>query len=201
MDREERPNAIRRVYGRGLLDGLALAGIENPRDYMNTNKLLEAERSLNGMATKVLNAVPIGEAWTPGQICGELKRIGGNPDMRVITGCLNTLKTQGLIKEPEAGTFQRVKITIRTPAVKLVRDEPAPAAAPATPAQAEADTMDKIGAIAAGLRALAHQANQIADQIDTVAVEVEERFEKERASSAGLRELQSVLRKSLGVSA
>lgn len=53
---------------------------------MNEARIHRAERSLNGMAAKVLNAVPIQEPWSKAQIVAEMRRVGSNCEVNVVEG-------------------------------------------------------------------------------------------------------------------
>ena len=62
---------------------------------------------------KVYDAVPMSEAWDHSQIIGELRRVGHSMrDMSVVLGCLDTLRRQGLVNEPQKGFFSRVQIRV-----------------------------------------------------------------------------------------
>lgn len=98
----------RASYGRGVIEGLRMAGVPNPGDFMNAQKLARIESGLNSIAKKVLEAVPISEPWTKSQIVAEMRRAGSQVDMRVLEGCLSTLADSGPIKEPTRGSFVRV---------------------------------------------------------------------------------------------
>lgn len=62
---------------------------------------------------------------------------------------------------------------------------------PAPPAKS---TMEKLADIAESLRKLSHAANTIANDIDTIALEVEEGNGAERKELAKLRQLRDLLR-------
>lgn len=205
----------RAAYGRGLYEGLRLAGINNPEVFMNESKMLQKEEGLNGMAKKVLDAVPIQESWTKQQIAAEMRRAGSNAGVDVIESCLNTLRGRGLVKEPERGAFTRCEAKKPTPVQKsestvaiisgeelmrqkgwLKTNEPKkePMQAIQTKPQNEKssanDTMTKIASIAENLR-------KKADELDGIAIEYEERMQAIQRDTEKLRQLQTLL-KSLG---
>lgn len=80
---------LRGAYGRGYHDAIAAIGKEN--DLSSNAKLATAEQALNGAAQKILEAVPLAEAWSPSQIYGELRRAGKNIGMDVVRGSLARL--------------------------------------------------------------------------------------------------------------
>lgn len=113
-DGEEHKQQVRasprahRIYGRGLFDGLRMAGVTDVEAFMNQAKLERASDGLNGMARKVLDAVPIAERWTRHAIVSEMHRATGcSPDLRVVEGCLAQLQDKGLITQTPQG-FARV---------------------------------------------------------------------------------------------
>lgn len=66
---------------------------------MNQERYNRLLKQLSGTAEKVYSAVPQNEDWTIRQIITEMKRLTGtNPDYSIVQGCLNTLTTDGLIR-------------------------------------------------------------------------------------------------------
>lgn len=186
---------LRSVYGRGLRDGMKKAEEE-----MNQSKIDRAESGLNSMARKVLDAVPIQEAWTTSDVVGEMRRQGQNVDFRVVAGCLNTLCDQRLVREPTKGQFIRVQ---SKPILKAVQDVkpstiPATSSQPAEPAgttgTSQKDTLAKIADLSTGLRTLAAGLTSAAKQLDDVAIEVEERIQKSGEDGEQLRQLRALLK-------
>ena len=188
----------RASYGRGVIEGLRMAGIENPGDFMNANKLARIESGLNSMAKKVLEAVPIQECWTKSQIGVELRRLGCGAARDVIDGCLSTLADNGLIKEPERGSFIRVgaRQPISTPAPKeptpvtsstrTTANEP-PATSTSTSTSTSADTLTRLANLGALLR-------RAADECDAIALEAEARIQAAGKEGENLRKLQALLK-------
>jgi len=165
---------------------------------MNATKAERLESNLNAMAAKVLAAVPIAEAWTVNEICGELRRQGGNHDLRIVQGTLNGLVDQGLVKET-GNTYRRVKPREK---VALAPAQAAPAAepqeAPQAPASAPADTLTKLANLSRSLRDLSAAITVAAADLDDLALEVEERIATASEGDQKLRQLQTLL-KSIGV--
>lgn len=177
----------RATYGRGICEGLRMAGIANPGAFMNANKMARIESGLNTMAVKVLEAVPLQEAWNKAQIVGELHRTGCGAGRDVVDGCLTTLKDRGAIKEPKPGHYQRV--AVRQP---VSANDPAPVATvhtlqPAAPAPSSDDTLSRFANLGALLR-------RAADECDSLALEVEERVKDAGKDGAKLRQLQAILK-------
>lgn len=107
MGEPDDKGASRRCYGKGLFAGLSLAGIENPKEFMNAIKFRDIENGLTGIARKVYMAIPIGEAWERKQIAAELFRAGVKIESRAIDGCLLSLIESGIVRE-ERGSYRRV---------------------------------------------------------------------------------------------
>lgn len=185
----------RSAYGRGLFDGLRIAGVGNPGDFMNEAKLTRMESGLNTMAKKVLDAVPIQEQWPKEKIVAELRRTGCNAGINIIEGCLDSLRGSGLIAEPDRGQFVRkaAKPKITHQELKIVPSishssgtEPTPAVTPAV----KADPFSRIAAMAGNLRTMA------AD-LEAVACDVEEMLQTVHKDTEKMRQLQALL-KSIG---
>lgn len=194
------PNSLRKIYGRGLYDGLRKAGIENPGEFMNAIKMQEAEKALNGIAKKVYDTIPIQASWRLHEIMKELSRSGSTPDIKVVQGCLSMIKEKGLIKETQTGYFQRLPIrSVEKPSgsvrelFKDILEEKDMKPLVKKPQE----PLDKIAAIGRQLREFSVSAKQIADEIDTVAIEVEERIQKTQKENESLLQLKQLL-KSIG---
>ena len=65
---------------------------------MNEKKLAAAVRGLNATEAKVLDCVPLQDAWSPSQIHQELYRQGKSVAFDVVAACLHALSEYGLIK-------------------------------------------------------------------------------------------------------
>jgi hypothetical protein len=195
----EEQKTIRRIFGRGVLAGLKMAGITNPGDVMNSAKLEEAERSLNAMATKVLNACPLQEPWKLHQIMGEMSRNGQNPDKAVVEGCMTTLKHKGLVREAPPGHYIRVSAKPRTtPAQGAQPPEEAPtrevAAVPPVLDVLPVDPLERLMALAGGMRKLSAQIAMLADEADNIVLAIEEKQQTDTAAMAKLRQFQAMIR-------
>lgn len=160
---------------------------------MNASKIARMESGLNGMAKKVLAAVPMQEAWTLAQINFELRRVGTRADQDVIEGCLGTLTGNGLVKQPSRGTFIRVTAPPKEPQTTKVNTvqhlEPRPTTKTLTVKHAPQppDTLTRLVSVAASLR-------ELADEIDSLALDVEERVQVAGKDGEKLRQLQSLLK-------
>lgn len=153
---------------------------------MNAQKMARLEGGLNGLAKKVLAAVPMQEAWSAQKISTELRRSGGSYDLSVITGCLNTLADSGIIKEPATGSFIRPAVRESITTTK----EEAPMATNVrtiAPAEPEQDSMTRFANVAKGLR-------RLADEVELIALADAERTQKAEKDTENLRQLQALLK-------
>lgn len=165
---------------------------------MNVSKFEQAHRGLSSIAKKVFESVPISEAWNAPAISAEMRRLGsGGADSRVVLGCLNTLIESGLVKEVSKGTFQRIEIRERAePVVTSKPMEPSPMSIRAIqPVVVQAVTqsvtpIDRLSKFAIRLR-------ELANDMETAALELAEQAEKNDAETSKMRQLQQLL-KSLG---
>ena len=186
----------RMSFGRGVMEGLRMAGVQNPGDVMNAAKLARIESGLNSMAKKVLAAVPIQTPWSKEQIVSELRRAGATVDRAVVDGCLITLCERGVVKEPSRGTFVRVIARLITSATEEIQNVPnttatRPATAALQPqavaaAPARDDSLSRLANVAALLR-------PAADEIDGIALDVETRVQAAGKEGETLRQLKALL--------
>lgn len=194
-------SSIRRAYGRGYFD--AIQKIESERqDSMNPARMEEATKSLSGIAKHVLDATPKMEVWTTQQICTEIRRAGRNIETTIVMGCLGTLVRQGLVQEKPSGHFIRVmpKQKAPPPPTLQVVQAPVPEAAEQPASQAAATpqrddgTLAKLAELSNALRASAESLENFANDLDDVAIEVEERIQKINADSEKLSQLRALLK-------
>ena len=160
-------------------------GKENRYSIMNSQRAQQIEDGLSGIARKVLDAVPKTDAWAAAAILGEIKRATGSSyEMKLINGCLESLKHSGLVREPKQGQWIRAPVKeahvldakkILAPAEK-VADEQKPAG-----------SMDRLADVANQLRILAHV-------VEEIACDIEQGMQHANEKTAKLRQLQELLR-------
>lgn len=169
---------------------------------MNEAKAARVESGLNGIARKVLDVVPLAEAWLPQQIVGELARAtGSNPDFRVVQGCLARLVDQGLVRRVDGARFQRVRPRVSLKPSKEPDTVPPSATKPdnappsnATPIARVDSPLDRLAVMAGALREQAQRLNAMADVIEAVALDYEAQLQRTGSDSAKLRQLQALLK-------
>lgn len=164
------------------------------------SRLVSIERGLNGIARKVLEAVPIAEAWTQQQVMAEMKRLHGTAQaFDVVQGSLSHLAEVGLVKHT-AGLYQRVAVKRTLTTVQSMAREAfdgadeggvdIDAAHKNSPPLSPIDKLANLGATAREMsRALA----RLADEIDAAAIEVDEQVKEAGAGSEKLRQLRELL--------
>lgn len=145
---------------------------------MSSARMRAIEAGQTSIAKKVLSSVPIQESWTARQIVSDIARSGSRPDPHIVEGCLNTLCDSGLVREHPRGYFQRIK----------PKEEKAVSIA-ATSAQSKEpiDPLTKLSTVASILRSLANE-------IEDVALAIEERQTATTEEIAKLRQLKALLR-------
>lgn len=156
---------------------------------MNPARLDELERGLNGVAKRVLSAVPVQESWSALEIFSELRRVGSHMERRMVDGCLGKMVRDGIVKEPSPGHFMR---TPRRQPPKPTK-EPAPMAQAAVPKQ-PADVLDKLATMSSSLRAIAGQISLLATSMDDLALDIEADRNRAQAETTKFRQLQALLR-------
>lgn len=151
------------------------------------------ERGLTVVAARVLDAVPIQEAWSATQVHNELVRQGRpRMDLRVLHGCLASLKESGLVKEPARGAFSRIAVRLQPP--RLVQEEPVMATPVPILAPVPTDPLPQLGILAESLRKQARTLLDCADAIDSAALLADERIKDASRGGEKLRELQKLLK-------
>lgn len=162
---------------------------------MTPDKRDRIEQALNGVAKKVLDAVPALEAWPLNNIIAEMRRQGSaNPDYTVVQGSIAKLRALGLIREPEAGRYQLVTVKQRSaPVVSIAEASSARQAEPA-PAAKTASPLDRLASLAEHLRALQATVGAMAQAVEEAALEVQTELDAAAAGGQKLRQLQELLR-------
>ena len=174
---------------------------------MNPTRQQALINGLSSVAKRVFGSVPITEPWTVQQIYGELTRTGFSGDKRTVGGCLASLIATGLITEGPSGKFRRVAVKplTKTPAAVAVAaatkelDMASQTTAALKPALIKnpAPHIDKLAMISNQARSIAEQIKELASNIETAAIEIDEQIKQGTEETAKLKQLQQLL-KSLG---
>ncbi len=160
-----------------------------------------AYREQSPAAQKVYSAVPDGQFWPIPKIAAEMKRLGQNPEISHVAGCLGTLLHVGLVTEQLRGHFSKAEI--KEP-VKLFERLKTVAAQPkeenmktATQPVSKKTPLEILGDISSRAIALSDMVKKFAADIENAAIEIQQQIETGDEETAKLRQLQSLL-KSLG---
>lgn len=178
----------RSIYAAGYYAGLKAA---EQGDDMNAVK---ADRLINGLTTiasHVYEAVPIGEEWTLTQIMHEIGRKGKRLDLDKVSGCLDSLRSQGLIKEPKKGSFKRVDFSkpVTLKAVESPVIEPKE--------QSVRSPIDILSDLTNQADNLIQEANKFKMMTEKAALELEELMQEKSEEAKKLGQLKALL-KSIG---
>lgn len=162
---------------------------------ISQTRFKQVHNTLNAPVKKVYEAVPASEAWTSTQIIGEVSRLGYSMrDSKAIIGCLDTLKRQGLIQEPERGSFIRIEVKEITTLDKFLDEtkEKTMAAKPVT--QIKQTNLDRLISLSEKANGLAAQMKAMATELENVALEIEAEIQENTASAQKLKQLQELLK-------
>ena len=151
--------------------------------------------TLNAPVKKVYEAVPVSEAWTSTQIIAEISRLGYSMrDSKAIIGCLDTLKRQGLIQEPERGTFVRVEVKAIETYVKFMEETKEKIMATKPVTQMKQTNLDRLINLSEKANGLAAQMKAMATELENVALEIEAEIQENSTSAQKLKQLQELLK-------
>ena len=152
--------------------------------------------TLNAPVKKVYEAVPVSEAWTSTQIIAEISRLGYSMrDSKAIIGCLDTLKRQGLIQEPERGSFIRIEVKETTTFDKFIEETKEKTMATSKPVtQIKQSNLDRLISLSEKANGLAAQMKAVATELENVALEIEAEIQENSTSAQKLKQLQELLK-------
>lgn len=144
----------------------------------------------SSIAQKAFQYVPIGEDWTPNQIAGALHQATGSRiDVHILRGCLATMVDAGLVRTTAIGTYQRAAVSTPAPIAqpkKTEKAKPEMTIAAKTEKPAES-AIDLLAGIARKLR-------DVANDIETAALAIEEGKAQTDQEAAKFKQLQALLK-------
>ena len=163
---------------------------------ISQTRFKQVHNTLNAPVKKVYEAVPASEAWTSTQIIGEISRLGYSMrDSKAIIGCLDTLKRQGLIQEPERGSFIRVEVKETTTFDKFIEETKEKTMATSKPVtQIKQSNLDRLINLSEKANGLAAQMKSMATELENVALEIEAEIQENSTSAQKLKQLQELLK-------
>lgn len=171
--------------------------------------------SLNGVAAKVLGAMPFAAPVPIAAICSELFRNGSRVDFNVVQGCVSALVSSGHAKESPPGYFARTTVSSADEpeakgTLRVVHPQPEPTMTlPAHVAKGitethtpehitEREPLRDIGALAQRLREQGRSLIMWAEDLERLGLEYEGRVEAAGKGNEQLAQLRKLLQ-NLGV--
>jgi hypothetical protein len=163
---------------------------------ISQTRFKQVHNTLNAPVKKVYEAVPASEAWTSTQIIAEISRLGYSMrDSKAIIGCLDTLKRQGLIQEPERGSFIRIEVKETTTFDKFIEETKEKTMATSKPVtQIKQSNLDRLISLSEKANGLAAQMKAMATELENVALEIEAEIQENSTSAQKLKQLQELLK-------
>lgn len=159
---------------------------------MTPAKYQSALSAQSAIAKKVLEMVPIQQAWSRNEIASHLRRVTkSSPDVAVLDGCLVRLKDAGLIRERSVGLYQRVEIREREVLHVAAEIKGDPQKAVDEPAKSPIDILSSLSERA---RSMATAMIVLASDIETAALTIEQGNAESNANLDKLRQLQALLK-------
>jgi hypothetical protein len=149
---------------------------------MNPSRMRALEASQTSIARKVLDCVPLREWWHSTDIERELYRQGVRPGIRIVEGCLASLRDQGLIREAQNNRYQRVEAKEEKVVPIAQNKQPAPAQDPEDQSPF------------AKLCRIAHVLRTVATEIDDLALELHNHQTSNDEELKKLQQLKTILR-------
>ena len=156
---------------------------------LNQAKFASIFNGLSSVVKKTYESVPIQTQWDSSQIHSDLMRQGAANDLKTTIGCLNTLVSSGLVKEPVRGSFLRVEVKAKT-AKQESHDI-------YTQSLKEKGPMDLLISLSVKTKKISEMLSDLSKEIEDAALFIEEKMTTESEESKKLKQLQSIL-KSLG---
>ncbi|PQV50991.1 hypothetical protein [Paraburkholderia sp. BL21I4N1] len=159
---------------------------------MTPAKYQSALNAQSAIAKKVLEMVPIQEAWSRNEIASNMRRVTkSSPDVAVLDGCIARLKDAGLIRERQTGLYQRVEIRER----EIIQVATAKAVESGSLAVESAKSpIDILSSLSERARQLATSIVMLASDIETAALTIEQGSAESNANLEKLRQLQALLK-------
>lgn len=173
---------------------------------MNAEKFNRILSVQTATARKVFDCVPIETSWSLTQIVAELARSGIRPGIKIVHGCLNCLKEDGLVKESSGQRFTRARpsqsVTQSAQIIDIARQEPplmlgsettSNNPSPATTAE-QPSPMSRLEILAVRLRGVGKDLLAVADEIDDCIIDLQQQSEGMLEKIEKAKQLQKLLK-------
>ncbi|MDR5802344.1 hypothetical protein [Caballeronia sp. LZ001] len=146
----------------------------------------------SAIAKKVLEMVPKQDAWSRNEIAMHLRRVTkSSPDVAVLDGCLLRLQEAGLVREKFKGRFQRVEVREKESMVTVAAKQIESSSAGSVPSHS---VLDILSALSGRARKLAGDLTELASDVETAALTIEQRQAQDSADLAKLRQFQALFK-------
>ena len=164
---------------------------------MSYSRFQQMLQSVPANARKLYDIIPIAEGWSYSQIHQEAQRRGLNMRSEVIMGAVGELKDAGLVQTAD-NLHRRTPHKPRPEPIITNKEATLAGSTDIKPIQTRPEDrlspFDKIAALATHLRKLADDASAIADDLDDVALAIEESAGGEAAAKAELARIRQVFK-------
>lgn len=159
---------------------------------MNASKRESILNNATAISKRVFDSVPISEPWTIMQIHNDMIRQGkGSNDLKMTSGCLNSLKDIKLITETSLGHFMQRKVTkVKEKNLKVVGNDREDISL----SNKKEKPIDKLFRAATSLKKLGIMLKEVAEDIETATLQFEEEGGENAKEFEKLKQLSSLLK-------
>ncbi len=184
-EKGDEPVQSQRLFEAGLYAGLKMAGVQNPKEFVNNSRLKQREKALSTIERKVLECVLPDVAREVGEVQIDLFNKGTKIEKNVTLGILHALKDSGLVRMD-----QKMFLRVELKDVGLLQTKQVP-----DPVGAEAEEpIDRMSRLAITARAMAEDLRRMASEIEEVAIAFEEKVASVQHGNAKLAQLRDLLK-------
>lgn len=148
-------------------------------------------------ARKVYDAVPMQDSWPISKIFGELARTGINLSYPTVSGCLDSLRKDGLIKESKDG-FRRAPVrqlaALADVAIpSTIKEVSMPASQNTAAPVSKHDPIEALGEVTQRLAAISAELQSLANAVTEAALDAQAKLEQNEESLKKFEQLRTVL--------
>lgn len=193
-ERESTPT--QRTFGRGLVEGLKIAGIENPGDVMNNVRLKSMEAGLNGAFRKVYEVIPISGVIGLPDIMRTLRERGQSIDHSIAKAGIGELLEKGLIRSV-SDKYQRIapKPVVVKDAPERSVDHPTDTKELTVPEpERPCNPIERMSLIEAQLKEVVETVQKIAKDVADTAIDAEMFVERIKDDNSKVQQLKELLK-------
>lgn len=171
---------------------------------MNSSRRRAMVDSLNSIARKVYDALPVDEPMNPQSAVRLMQALGVRLELDVARGVFRVLCEKRLVKETDTAVFVKPSpkvVQFLSPAspvepiVEIIPENtmPTPSHVAKPPVPKQVTPLDRLSEISSRFRTLAGQFNALADDLDTVGLDVAAQFQQMQKDNEKARQLKALL--------